>query len=219
MPETPVKILLVEDEPSIRISMSVPLSEAGYYVRLAEDGFSALRGIHREMPDVLLSELNMPGMTGFELLSVVRRKFPAIRTIAMSGEFDGNQAQAGIAADAFYAKGRGIDALILILQSLPTTTQRSAATSSAMEPLWIHGSRNTSPPDARVTIACPECLRTFLQALDGPANRMQSTTCTYCHIPIHFILAQSVNHPPVPALQNISAEAEPAHKTATQYYY
>lgn len=38
-----------------------------------------------EFPEFLLSDLNMPGMSGFELLSVVPRRFPSIRTIAMSG--------------------------------------------------------------------------------------------------------------------------------------
>ena len=53
----------------------------------AEDGFSALAEIRKEVPDILLSDLNMPRMSGFELLSVVRRRFPSIRTIAMSGAF------------------------------------------------------------------------------------------------------------------------------------
>ena len=56
-------------------------------MRSAEDGFSALEEIRRLTPDVLLSDLNMPHMSGFELLSVVRRRFPAIYAIAMSGAF------------------------------------------------------------------------------------------------------------------------------------
>jgi CheY-like chemotaxis protein len=85
------KLLIVDDEPSIRISISQVLAEIGYRVRSAEDGFSALREIHRESPDIVLSDLNMPGMSGFELLSVVRRRFLAILVIAMSGAFSGNE--------------------------------------------------------------------------------------------------------------------------------
>ena len=66
MPATASKILLVEDEPSVRTSMSLVLTEFEYTVRSAEDGFSALDEIRREMPDILLSDLSMPGMSGFE---------------------------------------------------------------------------------------------------------------------------------------------------------
>ena len=59
--------------------MSHVLTEIGYRVRSAEDGFSALREMRHEVPDILLSDLNMPGMSGFELLSVVRRRFPRSR--------------------------------------------------------------------------------------------------------------------------------------------
>ena len=78
MPRTKERLLIVEDEPSIRESLSSALTEIGYPVRTAEDGFSALLEIRKQIPDMILSDLNMPGMSGFELLSVVRRRFPAI---------------------------------------------------------------------------------------------------------------------------------------------
>ena len=81
------RLLIVDDEPSIRYSLACVLTEIGYDVRSAEDGFSALLEIRNEVPEILLSDLNMPGMSGFELLSEVRRQFPAIQTIAMSGAF------------------------------------------------------------------------------------------------------------------------------------
>ncbi len=57
------------------------------------------------MPDVIVSDLRMPNMSGFELLSVVRRRFPHIPVIAISGEFDG-ESPAGLIADAFFTKGQ-----------------------------------------------------------------------------------------------------------------
>jgi CheY-like chemotaxis protein len=118
MPDTKPTLLIVDDEPSIRTSLSLLLAEIGYSVRTAQDGFSALAEMRVELPDVLLSDLNMPGMSGFELLSVVKHRFPAMLTIAMSGAFQGNEVPSGVAADGFYQKGSSMGSLLMILSSL-----------------------------------------------------------------------------------------------------
>jgi CheY-like chemotaxis protein len=119
MPNSPATLLIVDDEPTIRESLSQVLTEIGYRVRSAEDGFSALREIANEAPELLLSDLNMPGISGYELLSEVRRRFPAIRTIAMSGSFRGDEAPSGVAADGFYQKGSSVVALLRMMETLP----------------------------------------------------------------------------------------------------
>jgi len=58
-------LIIVDDEPSIRESLSHVLTEIGYRVRSAEDGFSALREMRHQVPDLLLTDLNMPNMSGF----------------------------------------------------------------------------------------------------------------------------------------------------------
>jgi CheY-like chemotaxis protein len=118
MPETRVKLLIVDDEVSIRTSLSLIFSELGYCVRSAGDGYSALLEIQQELPDILLSDLNMPGMSGFELLSVVRRQLPAIHVIAMSGALSGTCVPPGVAADAFFPKGTGPALLIKIVDAM-----------------------------------------------------------------------------------------------------
>ena len=78
------RLLVVDDEPSIRDLMQTSLSMEGYEVRVAKDGFDALAQMHGALPDLILTDLKMPNMSGFELLSVVRRRFPQIPTIAIS---------------------------------------------------------------------------------------------------------------------------------------
>ena len=90
MPCSKATLLIADDEPTVRKSLSESLAEMGYSVRTAFDGFSALREIRNEVPELLLSDLHMPGMSGFELLAMVRRWYPAILTIAMSGSFCGD---------------------------------------------------------------------------------------------------------------------------------
>jgi len=95
MPNAKHKLLLVDDEPDIRMVLSAILTELGHEVRSAEDGFAALDAIHDWMPDILLSDLNMPGMSGFELLSIVRRRLPDIYVSRRAAHTPGRVCHAG----------------------------------------------------------------------------------------------------------------------------
>ena len=125
MPNSTPSILIVDDEDAIRTTMSLEFQEIGYDVRSAENGFAALVELEQQTPDILLSDLNMPGMSGFDLLSVVRRRYPEVRVIAMSGAFFGNEAPSGVAADAFYQKGSSMGCLLKIIEALHQMKQRA----------------------------------------------------------------------------------------------
>lgn len=112
------------------MTLSCVLGEIGYQVRTAEDGFTALVEIAKEAPEILLTDLNMAGMSGFELLATVRRQFPEIKTIAMSGVFSGNEVPSGVAADAFYGKGSSMVALVRLLDQLPGHERKAAGQES-----------------------------------------------------------------------------------------
>lgn len=66
----------------------------------------------------MLSDLNMPGISGFELLSTVRRDYPLIRAIAMSGDYSGEAVPSGVDAEAFYEKGRSLGTLTHIVDAM-----------------------------------------------------------------------------------------------------
>jgi|SRR5208337_2759042 len=153
MPGSPSIILLVDDEPSVRTSMSLALVEFGYIVQLAEDGFSALRSIRREMPNILFTDLNMPGMSGFDLLTVVRRQFPVLRTIAMSDAYSGSDVPKGVIADAFYPKGSGLKELLASLQRLAKSERDWPRVANATAPFQIPQGNNVPSPGACVTAA------------------------------------------------------------------
>jgi CheY-like chemotaxis protein len=84
---------------------SAVLAGQGYDVVTAEDGLDALRLLADPLPDLVISDLRMPRMSGFELLEVVRERFPLMPVIAVSGECEGNEPPAGVLADAFLSKG------------------------------------------------------------------------------------------------------------------
>jgi len=124
MSEGKVKLLIVDDDKVVRESLSQLFTEFGHSVRSAEGGSAALLEIRLEIPDIILSDLNMPSMSGFEFLSIVRRRFPVIRVIAMSGAFSVDHVPPDLPADAFYEKGPRLRLLMQIVQTM-TSAERS----------------------------------------------------------------------------------------------
>jgi len=207
MPCTKERLLIVDDEPLIRESLSSVLTEVGYPVRAAEDGFSALLEIRKEIPDMILSDLNMPGMSGFEFLSVVRRRFPAIPVIAMSGAFSGNEVPSGVAADAFYQKGSDVRSLLKILEGLGPPERMPTKQPSRSAPLWTRRNGNDADGKPYVSIACPECLRTFHQHVGGSLRLVREAHCAYCGNPIFYAIVEPVDGAPAKALRRSRSEA------------
>ncbi len=78
-------VLVVDDEPAIRRFIRAALEQAGYRVSEASDGLDALRQLQAYTPDIVITDLVMPGKEGIETIEVIRRDYPGIRIIAMSG--------------------------------------------------------------------------------------------------------------------------------------
>ena len=120
------RILVVDDEPSVRESTAMFLAEAGgYEVSTANHGLDALFQLNTSpSPDVIVSDLNMPHMSGFEFLSAVRHSFPGIPVLALSGAFpSGDSVSDGVIADAFLTKGEDPVKLLNMVAGLIQGTQ------------------------------------------------------------------------------------------------
>jgi response regulator RpfG family c-di-GMP phosphodiesterase len=78
-------ILLVEDDPFVRQSMSVFLKNIGYHVLQGKDGREGLELFTHEAPDLMILDLQMPGMSGLELLAAIKSDVSVIPTIVVSG--------------------------------------------------------------------------------------------------------------------------------------
>src|ERR1041385_5322294 len=98
------RLLVIHDDALSREMFQSSLSAEGYEVCVAKDGFAALAQMRGALPDLIVTDLKMPNMSGFEFLSIARRRFPQIPTIAMSGEFQGPVEPLGVLADAFLPK-------------------------------------------------------------------------------------------------------------------
>lgn len=81
----PVRILLVDDSPVERLALGHYLRRNGYRVDEAEDGKSALAHLQNREVDLLLLDLQMPEMSGFEVLSYLQKHRRGLPVILMSG--------------------------------------------------------------------------------------------------------------------------------------
>lgn len=183
-------LLIAEDDPSVLTSLEQVFTVLGYRVRTAPDGLKAVIALREQVPDILLTDLNMPGMSGFELLSMVRRRFPQIRTIAMSGAFSGSVVPEGVAADAYYQKGCSVGALVTAIEAPQI---RSLTDRISPETIWIPGGQMQGYEKGHIMVACPECFRVFPQAIHGSASMILDTNCIYCNGSILFAIVPTLD--------------------------
>lgn len=190
------QILVVDDDQSVRETVAMSLMAAGYDVVAAEDGFQALSQLRKRLPDLILSDLDMPGMSGFELLSVVRRRFPQISTVAMSGGYVGNELPFGVIADGFFAKGGQPKNLLWTIQRLlRSAPARSSDHSQECAPAWIPRNGNDSKAMPYVVLTCPECLRAFsLNLTEGTTGEVLEIPCRSCHNMNRYIIQPSSHY-------------------------
>jgi DNA-binding NtrC family response regulator len=78
-------ILVVDDEPGIRELLCLMLEAAGHKVMSAEDGVQAPKVLAANEIDVVITDLLMPERDGLEFITEIRKKFPKLKIIAMSG--------------------------------------------------------------------------------------------------------------------------------------
>jgi CheY-like chemotaxis protein len=192
---TKCQILVVDDDQSVRESVAMSLMAAGYDVVAADDGFRALSQLKKKLPDVVLSDLDMPGMSGFELLSVIRRRFPQISTVAMSGAYVGDEVPFGVIADAFFAKSRQSQNLLRTIQKLLLSARtRTSDHCRECAPAWISLSGNDSEAMPYVVLTCAECLRACpMNLTEGTTGEILEIPCRYCHSINRYIIEPS-NH-------------------------
>jgi CheY-like chemotaxis protein len=179
----------VDDEPLVLEATAAIVRSFGFSVRTAEDGFVALQILREVLPDIILADLRMPNMSGFELLSIVRRRFPHIPTIAISGEFILANMPLGLLVDHFFQKGGYTpEQLRDKMKELITDSPiRPHLGKSDRAPLWI------PRRDAQyIVVTCPECLRSSSVQDATNTGELQKTECPACEATISYLVDSSI---------------------------
>lgn len=101
-------ILIADDEPNIVLSLEFVLQEEGYRVRVARDGQEALDAIAAEVPDLLLLDVMLPKVSGFDVCQRIRANaaWRSLRVVMLSAKGREGEVQKGLAlgADAYVTK-------------------------------------------------------------------------------------------------------------------
>ena len=115
------KVLVIDDSSTIRRTAEIFLSQAGYQVMLAEDGFEALAKVGELHPDLIFCDILMPRLDGYQTCSLIKKspRFHAIPVIMLSsrdGVFDRSRGRL-VGAHDHLAKPFTRDALLQAVQA------------------------------------------------------------------------------------------------------
>jgi len=132
-------ILVVDDDPGIRESLSKELRAAGYDTRTAGDGQEGLASSKATMPDLVLTDLAMPGSDGYELISALRAtsRVPIIVLSVRGGDPDKIRAL-DLGADDYVTKPFSVGELLARVRAQLRRTARSDSAVLAFDDLTVN---------------------------------------------------------------------------------
>ncbi len=128
----PLDVWLVDDDASIRWVLEKALRQGGMQPRAFEQAESALAALGRAEPDVLITDVRMPGQSGLKLLEVIRHEHPRLPVIVMTAHSDLDSAVAAYQGGAFEYLPKPFD-----IDQAVALVRRAAAqvgTSASIEP-------------------------------------------------------------------------------------
>ena len=111
------RVLVIDDEPGMRSLMRRGLRLAGYEVETVDGGEAGLEAANRERPDLVLLDLMMPGLDGFETLERLCAIEPRPKVIVLSGRDDPEDRRRAGNANFFLVKPIAFDVLLESIQA------------------------------------------------------------------------------------------------------
>ena len=100
-----MKVLVADDDADLRELIAFTLTQAGYFVVKAADGPAAVRSFAAEAPDLVVLDINMPGLTGFQVCETIRRDSQVpVMMLTVRGEEEDLVRALGLGADDYLTK-------------------------------------------------------------------------------------------------------------------
>ena len=106
------KILIVEDEENIRLLYKEELEDLGYEVFLASDGKEAIKKYAIQQPDLIILDIQLPGMDGIETMNIIREKARDVPIILCTAYGEYKQDMKTWASEAYLIKSADLKELL-----------------------------------------------------------------------------------------------------------
>ena len=142
------KIMIVEDDFALREIYSIRLAAEGYTIVVAGDGEEALSVAVRERPDLVLSDVMMPKISGFDMLDILRStpETKAIKVVMMTALSSDDQRKRGeeLGADRYLVKSQvGIEDVVNVIHEVLGDKPNGPAANPAAAPTAQQGVQST----------------------------------------------------------------------------
>jgi DNA-binding response OmpR family regulator len=116
------KILIVDDEPNIVMSLEYAFQKQGYQVFIARDGSEALVIMEREVPDLVILDIMMPQVDGYQTIEIIKKNpaFAKVKIIFLSAKSKATDIEKGLGlgADLYFTKPFSVKKLITAVDHL-----------------------------------------------------------------------------------------------------
>ncbi|MFN3372985.1 MAG: PleD family two-component system response regulator [Chloroflexus sp.] len=126
---TTSNILLIEDSPSQALQFRLMLEQAGYYVQVAATGMEGWRTAHSLQPGLILLDIDLPGLDGFQVLSRLKRdratKGIPVVMLTHRDQIHSVQRALELGADDYLYKDDAVSALLPVVEQAMALTQHA----------------------------------------------------------------------------------------------
>lgn len=143
----PIKILIVDDEVGVRELLKDALKLAGFETMAANDGMSALTALRSYTADIMIIDINMPLMDGFELVERLRKSGNNVPVLMLSARADRIDVTRGLTlgADDYVVKPFGLEELVLRLKAILRRSHLTDAPTASLNcgPISINDSTHS----------------------------------------------------------------------------
>lgn len=170
-----IGILVVDDDPSIRMIMKELLTDAGYRMDVAEEPAIAIQKLAKAHYDIIFSDINMPGMTGIELLRSLRQAKNDVRVVIMTADATLDSAIEATrlgANDYLHKPFRSLDAVLSLASTLAEKVREERAKTAVMGSLVAAAEQAgvTGPGGANLAALAEKARRLLGIRIDVPAG-------------------------------------------------
>jgi two-component system, chemotaxis family, CheB/CheR fusion protein len=128
-PSRPLRIVLAEDNRDAADTMQMLLELSGHQVWVAETGPAAIDAVRQRAPDVLLCDIGLPDMNGYEVARTLRQdtRFSQLPMFACTGYSDQREPAGAAGFDRLFPKGNGPEEMLEALDLLASTLRQRQA--------------------------------------------------------------------------------------------